>query len=160
MHGNRDFLLGRKFFRRTGCRLLPEEYVVNISGKPVLLLHGDTLCTEDTAYLRFRKRARNWFMQQLFLLKPLSKRRAIAQKYREASAVHTSTTPLDIMDVTPAAVEAVMQKHHVYQLIHGHTHRPGIHRFSLNYQPAERIVLGPWHEHGSAFICRGTAVKN
>lgn len=153
MHGNRDFLLGKKFLRATGCQLLPDEYVVNFAGVPTLLMHGDTLCTADAAYLKFRKKSRNWFLQKLFLLQSLEKRRNIAAKMREKSKAYTSTAPEHIMDVTQAEVERVMMKHHVQHLIHGHTHRPAVHEFELNHLPATRTVLGAWHEHGSVLVC-------
>ncbi len=153
MHGNRDFLLGKKFLKKTGCRLLPDEYVVDLAGTPTLLMHGDTLCTADIAYLKFRKTSRNWFMQQLFLWKPLKKRQAIAANMREKSKLYTSTASAAIMDVTQAEVERVMQKHHAQHLIHGHTHRPAVHHFELNQLPATRTVLAPWHECGSVLVC-------
>jgi UDP-2,3-diacylglucosamine hydrolase len=153
MHGNRDFLLGQRFLKATGCRLLPDEYVVNLGGIPTLLMHGDTLCTADIAYLKFRKKSRNWFMQQLFLLKSLKTRQQIAADMREKSKAYTSTAPEKLMDVTQAEVLRVMSKHHVQRLIHGHTHRPAIHHFELAALPATRTVLAPWHEHGSVLIC-------
>lgn len=153
MHGNRDFLIGKKFLKATGCQLLPDEYVVNLYSTPTLMMHGDTLCTEDVKYLKFRKKSRNWFMQQLFLLKSLESRRAIAKKYREASKTHTSTSPDYIMDVTPAEVERVMLKHNVQRLIHGHTHRKAVHSWMLDERPMTRTVLGAWHEHGSVLVC-------
>lgn len=160
LHGNRDFLLGKKFFRMTGCRLLPDETIVNIFGIPVLLMHGDTLCTEDKAYLKFRKKARNWFFQKLFLLKSLKKRKAIADQYREASQKYIATAPEHIMDVTPDEVIRVMKKHQVQHLIHGHTHRQAIHPLTLNHQSASRTVLGAWHSQGNAFICRENGEKS
>jgi UDP-2,3-diacylglucosamine hydrolase len=153
LRGNRDFLIGKKFLRNTGCVLLPDEYVITIAGKKTLLMHGDTLCTEDKAYLKFRKKARCWLVQKLFLLKSLETRRGIAQRYRDASKSHTSTMPDYIMDVTQAEVERVMLKHRVLDLIHGHTHRPNVHEFSLQGQPATRTVLAAWHEQGSVLIC-------
>jgi UDP-2,3-diacylglucosamine hydrolase len=153
MHGNRDFLIGKKFLRYTGCKLLPDEHVIDLYGTPTLLLHGDTLCTKDIAYMKFRKKARNWLLQKLFLLKSLEKRRAVAKKYRAASKMHTSTASEHIMDVCTTEVEQVMSKHKVQHLIHGHTHRPFVHHFTLQSQPATRTVLGAWHEHGSALVC-------
>lgn len=154
MHGNRDFLLGKKFRKMTGCRSLPDEKVISIFGVPTLLMHGDTLCTNDVAYLKFRKKARSWFFQKLFLFKPLAKRQAIAAKYRQASQMHIASVSEAIMDVTQAEVERVMQKHHVQHLIHGHTHREAVHTFQINDQTATRTVLGAWHEYGSALVCR------
>ena len=151
MHGNRDFLVGNRFLRATGCQLLPEEHLLEIDSTRVLLMHGDTLCTEDTAYLKFRKKARNVFFQKLFLWKSLKTRRQIAANMREKSKAYTSTTPTHIMDVTQAEVERVMQKHKATVLIHGHTHRPDTHQFVLNNTEVKRIVLTPWHDHGYVF---------
>lgn len=154
MHGNRDFLIGKKFIKATGCQLLPDEYVTTLSGVPTLMMHGDTLCTDDIKYMKFRKKMRNWFVQKFILMKSLETRRSIAKRYREASKAHISTVADYIMDVNQDEVERVMQKHHVLQLIHGHTHRKAVHTFDLNHSPATRTVLGPWHEYGSALICR------
>src|SRR6185312_9536271 len=136
MHGNRDFLLGKKFLRMTGCQLLPEEFVMNLAGTPTLLMHGDTLCAEDTVYLKFRKKSRGPLFKAMASCYPLKKRRQIAQRYRAASKEHTSKLPEYIMDVTQAEVERVMVKNNVLHLIHGHTHRPALHHFQLNGQPA------------------------
>lgn len=159
MHGNRDFLLGKKFMKMTGCKLLPDEYVVNLYGERILLMHGDTLCTQDVEYLKFRKKVRNWFVQKLFLLKSLKKRRSIADNMRNASKEHTKKIAYDIMDVTQSEVERVMQKHQVNYLIHGHTHREGIHNFLLNNETATRVVLGAWHERGSVLVYEKKGAK-
>lgn len=153
MHGNRDFLLGKRFLRQSGCKLLPEEYVINLYGTRTLMMHGDTLCREDHKYLKFRKKARSWFWQKLMLLKSLDSRRTLAKRYREGSKKHTSTTPYHIMDVTQDEVERLMLTHQVNHLIHGHTHRQAIHQFHLQGSPATRTVLGAWHEHGNVLIC-------
>lgn len=154
MHGNRDFLIGKKFLKMTGCILLPDEYIAHLGGVPTLLMHGDTLCTRDIAYLKFRKKARSWLFQKIVLLYSLKKRRAMAARYRAASKAHTSTTAEAIMDVTLEEVVRLLNKHHSQHLIHGHTHRPGVHSFELNGLPATRTVLGAWHDAGSALICR------
>jgi UDP-2,3-diacylglucosamine hydrolase len=153
MHGNRDFLLGKKFLRATGCQLLADEVVINLYGVPTLLMHGDTLCTQDVKYLQFRKKTRNWFFKKLISFKSLEKRREMAREYREKSKSHIATLADNIMDVTQTEVERVMQKHHVQHLIHGHTHRQAVHTFELNNKPATRTVLGAWHGSGSALIC-------
>lgn len=149
MHGNRDFLLGKKFQRETGCQFLKDPTLVNLYNTPVLLMHGDTLCTQDIAYLKFRKKARNVLFQKLFLWRSLAKRRAIAATMREGSKKHTATTAEYIMDVTQNEVERVMQKHQVKHLIHGHTHRPAIHEFLIDDEKYMRLVLAPWHDEGS-----------
>lgn len=151
-HGNRDFIIGKKFLRNTGCQLLPDEKKIILYGTPVLLMHGDTLCTQDHAYLKARKLGHNRLLQFLFLLLPLSTRKKFADKMRAKSARHTQSVPKEIMDVTQSEVERVMQKHNVTHLIHGHTHRPQTHHFTLNNQPATRFVLGAWHECGNAII--------
>jgi UDP-2,3-diacylglucosamine hydrolase len=153
MHGNRDFLIGKNFLRATGCQLLPDEYVVDIYGIPTLLMHGDTLCTLDVNYLKFRKKTRNWLVQKIFLLKSLEKRRIVAENYRKGSQSHIATLSENIMDVTQDEVESVMKKHQVQHLIHGHTHRQAIHQFELNHKNATRSVLGAWHESGNVLIC-------
>lgn len=153
MHGNRDFLLGKKFFQATGCQLLPDEYVIELAGVPTLLMHGDTLCTDDISYLKFRKKSRMWLFQKLFLMKSLAKRRLIAENMRAKSKLHTSSAPEYIMDIVQAEVERIMTKHDVYHLIHGHTHRLAKHEFILNNAKATRTVLGPWHKEGSVLVC-------
>jgi UDP-2,3-diacylglucosamine hydrolase len=153
-HGNRDFLIGKKFLTMTGCKLLPDEFVTPIFGTPTLLMHGDSLCTRDINYLKFRKKSRGFLFKLLMKCYSLEKRRSIAKNYREKSKMHTSKMPEYIMDVTQSEVERVMRKHQVLHLIHGHTHRPFIHHFELDKQPATRTVLSAWHERGNALICR------
>jgi UDP-2,3-diacylglucosamine hydrolase len=149
MVGNRDFLLGQDFARRAGFTLLDDGTVHELYGRPTLLMHGDVLCTDDIAYQTVRKQVRTpeWMAQVLSM--PLEARRAFAAKAREDSRAHTGSTMETIMDVNADAVADAMRKAGVARLIHGHTHRPAIHRFDLDGQPAERIVLGDWYEHGS-----------
>jgi UDP-2,3-diacylglucosamine hydrolase len=149
MVGNRDFLLGEAFARRAGFTLLQDGTVHDLYGRPTLLMHGDVLCTDDIAYQTVRKQVRTpeWMSQVLAM--PLAARRAFAAKAREDSRAHTGSTMETIMDVNADAVADAMRKAGVTRLVHGHTHRPAIHRFDLNRQPAERIVLGDWYEHGS-----------
>jgi UDP-2,3-diacylglucosamine hydrolase len=152
MHGNRDFLLGKRYLHNTGCQLLLDPTKMTIYGTQILLTHGDILCTRDVAYLKARVVLRNRFIQILFLLLPLVLRKKIAAYLREKSAKHTKSTMIEIMDVTQEEVEKVMINHSVSHLIHGHTHRPDIHHFVLNHIPATRIVLGAWHDHGHILI--------
>jgi UDP-2,3-diacylglucosamine hydrolase len=144
MHGNRDFLLGKRFMRATGARLLKDPTVIKLNGAPTLLMHGDTLCTDDKDYLAFRKKVRNPLLQRLFLWKSLQKRKAIAEKMRAASQLKKTNKPEDIMDVSQSEVLRVMEKHGVTQLIHGHTHRPAMHELILDGKPAKRLVLSDW----------------
>jgi UDP-2,3-diacylglucosamine hydrolase len=147
MHGNRDYLIGKKFLQSAGMQLLEEEKKISIFGRDVLLMHGDTLCTQDIPYLKMRKTIRHPLTQKLFLSLPLIFRKKIANKIRDKSMQYTRQTASHIMDVTQAEVERVMQKHEVSYLIHGHTHKPACHSFAMNHTPAQRIVLGAWHEH-------------
>jgi UDP-2,3-diacylglucosamine hydrolase len=149
MHGNRDFLIGPKFCEATGCRLLGDYERIDLYGEPVLLTHGDLLCTDDTRYQALRATLRKPKWQREFLGKPLEERRKIAAELRELSATEIAAKSYEIMDVNQATVERTMREHRVSLLLHGHTHRPAIHRFVLDGAPAARIVLGAWHEQAS-----------
>ena len=149
IHGNRDFLLGKRFAAASGMTLLPEEQVLDIHGKRILIMHGDTLCTDDEGYQRFRRKVHQPWLQKLFLLLPLFIRQRIALKMRAGSKQANSSKDVTIMDVNAAAVQETMARHQVHCLIHGHTHRPAVHQLTVNNQPAERIVLGAWHSEGS-----------
>ncbi len=155
MHGNRDFLLGERFCQESGCTLLPDPTRIDLDGTPTLLMHGDTLCLADRAYLRYRRVVRNPFIKKLFLSFPLRLREKIAQKLRRTSDAYTRNRDAMLMDVEPDEVIRVMREHGVNRLIHGHTHRPAIHKLKLeiNGKPAERIVLGAWHNMGSVLVC-------
>jgi len=144
MHGNRDFLIGYGFADACGIRLLPETKVIDLYGTPTLIMHGDQLCTDDVAYQQFRTMVRNPQWQQQFLQLSLAQRVEQAKQARDASKEETRQKAEDIMDVNQAAVERVMRENKVLRLIHGHTHRPALHNFTLDGQDAERIVLGDW----------------
>jgi len=149
MHGNRDFLVGQRFATRTGCRLLGDYETVDAYGERVLLTHGDLLCTDDTRYMTLRKSVRDPAWQREFLAKPLAERRKIAREMRAMSQTEVATKLDYIMDVNAASVAATMRASGVRTLLHGHTHRPDVHRFELDGRDATRIVLGAWHERGS-----------
>ncbi|WP_421356523.1 UDP-2,3-diacylglucosamine diphosphatase [Pseudocitrobacter faecalis] len=149
IHGNRDFLLGKRFARESGMTLLPEEQRLELYGRPVLILHGDTLCTDDAGYQAFRAKVHTPWIQKLFLMLPLFFRQKIAARMRADSKAANSHKSMEIMDVNPQAVVDVMEKHHVQWLIHGHTHRPDVHTLTANGEPAYRVVLGAWHTEGS-----------
>lgn len=153
MHGNRDFLLGEDFARRSGVRLLPDSTVIELFGTPALLLHGDTLCTDDRAYQDFRAMVREPRWQRDFLARPIGERQAIARQLRETSQEATRGKAEYITDVNADAVAGCMRDAGVRLLIHGHTHRPAMHEFELDGQPARRIVLGDWYEQGSLLRC-------
>jgi len=149
MHGNRDFLLGTDYAARAGITLLSDPTVLDLHGERTLLMHGDTLFTDDFEYQKFRTLVRNPAWQQQFLAKPLAERRAFAAQARGESRKQTAMKAAEIMDVNQEAVESVMLAHGVRRLIHGHTHRPATHRFDLDGKAAERIVLGDWYEQSS-----------
>ncbi|WP_163921465.1 UDP-2,3-diacylglucosamine diphosphatase [Photobacterium sp. Alg240-V54] len=152
IHGNRDFLIGKRFSRETGITLLPEHSVVDLYGTPTLILHGDTLCIEDQAYQRYRKKVHNPVIQWLFARLPLSYRIKVGDKFRQNSGKNNQTKSQSIMDVTQAEVIRIMREANVTQMIHGHTHRPNIHNFDIDGIPAQRIVLGDWYDHGSVLV--------
>ncbi|AWL12413.1 UDP-2,3-diacylglucosamine diphosphatase [Saliniradius amylolyticus] len=154
IHGNRDFLIGQRFARQSGVQLLPEHQVIDLYGEPTLIMHGDSLCTRDTEYMRFRRKARGWWWPRLMLAMPLWYRRRVAQKARRQSAEGNAIKPEEIMDVTPDEVVKVMGQTGVKRLIHGHTHRPAVHQFEIDGRPAERIVLGDWYEQGSILVAK------
>jgi UDP-2,3-diacylglucosamine hydrolase len=149
MHGNRDFLIGERFCASTGCRLLGDYERIEINGEPVLLTHGDLLCTDDTRYQALRGQLRSPAWQRDFLAKTVAERRKIATDLRQMSAVEIAAKSEYIMDVNQGTVERTMREFDVRLLLHGHTHRPAIHRFTLDGRPAQRIVLGAWYEQES-----------
>ncbi|HXD36363.1 MAG TPA: UDP-2,3-diacylglucosamine diphosphatase [Rhodanobacter sp.] len=149
MVGNRDFLLGQTFARRAGMTLLDDGIVHDVQGRPTLLMHGDTLCTDDVAYQAVRRQVRTPEWQAQILSMPLEARRAFAAKARADSKAHTGSSAESIMDVNGDAVAEAMRGAGVTRLIHGHTHRPAVHEFELDGKAAQRIVLGDWYEHGS-----------
>ena len=149
MHGNRDFLLGERFCRETGARLLEDGTVVDVHGEPVLLMHGDVLCTDDVSYQRLRRIVRHPVTRWIFRHMTLGQRRALARRLRAGSRMHVGETPPEIMDVNAGAVEDAFRRAGVRTLIHGHTHRPAVHELDVDGRPARRVVLGDWHTRGS-----------
>ena len=148
MHGNRDFLIGKDFCRRSGCTLLNDPTVIKLNGEPVLLMHGDSLCTDDIGYMRMRRWLRNPL--SLFILRnlPLKTRHRIGRKLRNESQQRTRYKALDITDVNQDEVLRVMRKHQATTLIHGHTHRPAVHPLEIDGKAVQRIVLGDWDKAG------------
>lgn len=149
IHGNRDFLLGNRFAKLSSMQILPEVTLIDLYGKPVVIMHGDTLCTRDIDYQAFRKKSRSWWWQAMIKSLPLFVRRKIANNYRDQSATATAMKSQDIMDVTPSEVVRCLEQHQSQLLIHGHTHRPAIHDIKANGEKAQRIVLGDWYEQGA-----------
>jgi len=159
IHGNRDFLIGKRFAKQTQCKILAEETVLDLYGTPTLIMHGDTLCTDDIAYQKYRAKARNPWIQKPLLMLSVQRRLKIAEGLRNKSKSATQEKPEDIMDVNQLAVEQVMQKHNVNHLIHGHTHRPAEHEFNLGGNSYRRIVLGDWYDQGSVLRCTPETMK-
>lgn len=150
--GNRDFLVGERFADTIGCTLLPEQHIIDFYGTPTLLMHGDSLCTDDIAYQQARVMLRNPLWQQQFLSLPLASRIAQAQAMRAQSQQAMQSKSEQILDVNPHAVMQVLQQNGVQQLIHGHTHRPAIHELPMATGIAKRIVLGDWHEDRLSYV--------
>jgi UDP-2,3-diacylglucosamine hydrolase len=144
MHGNRDLLLGAGFLRATGAQLLADPCVAQLGGREALLAHGDAWCTQDVEYMRFRATVRNEATQRQFLAGPRAARLAFMGAARAKSEAGKQAKAMAIMDVTPSAVEAALLASGQRLLIHGHTHRPAVHRFLLDGEPTERWVLPDW----------------
>ena len=149
MHGNRDFLLQSDYAALSGMVLLPGEHVADLYGERVLLMHGDSLCTDDIPYQQFRSLVRNPAWQKDFLGKSPQERLQIALQARDASAEHKGNVDMNIMDVNLVEVISAFERHGVLRMIHGHTHRPAIHDLDVNGHAAQRIVLGDWYTQGS-----------
>jgi UDP-2,3-diacylglucosamine hydrolase len=149
MQGNRDFLYGEQFARETGCQLLEDPVIVHIHGERVLVTHGDALCTDDRSYQSLRAIVRDPGWQRMFLkLKP-EQRLTLAEAARAGSRKHIAQAAMTIMDVNQGTAAIAMRAAGVKMLLHGHTHRPAIHRFLLDGKDATRIVLGDWYDQGS-----------
>ncbi len=148
MHGNRDFLMGERFCRATGAQLLADPAVVDLGGVKTLLMHGDTLCTDDLDYQGWRRTARSPAWQQEFLSQPLEARRRTVGALRDKSREVIQAKPAEIMDVNDDAVREAFRRHGVTRLVHGHTHRPGRHELEVDGRRCERWVLPDWYGPG------------
>ena len=148
MHGNRDFLAAERFARETGAKLIPDPTTIDLYGKPTLLMHGDTMCTDDVKYQAFRAQVRNPAWQQAALARPIEERLVMASRMRVESEGTKQETAMDIMDVTPSAVEKAFADSGCSQMIHGHTHRPARHVLQVGGTERVRWVLPDWYEHG------------
>jgi len=148
MHGNRDFLLGESFCQRSGMTFLPEPSVITLNQEPVVIMHGDSLCTKDLDYIAFRNMARGTAWQTNFLSQPIKDRKAFAEKARKESQANNSMKDPSLMDVTQSEVDNLLDQSNSVRLIHGHTHRPATHNWQFNGQDRVRIVLGDWYTKG------------
>jgi UDP-2,3-diacylglucosamine hydrolase len=153
MHGNRDFLAAAGFEAASGARLVDDPQVLDLYGEPTLVMHGDTLCTDDLAYQQFRRMVRDPQWQQSFLALPVAARRQQAQAVRSRSEADKQTKTEAIMDVNPGAVDEAFRGHAYPRLIHGHTHRPAHHRLEVDGRPCERWVLQDWYLSGGYLQC-------
>jgi UDP-2,3-diacylglucosamine hydrolase len=153
MVGNRDFMMGKQFAERCGCQLIAEPTIIDLYGIKTLLIHGDSLCIDDVSYQRYRRKTRNKFLQWCFLHLPVRYRQGISDKIKQKSREQKQFKSSMIMDVNQREVSRIMQEHDVQYLIHGHTHRPAIHPFTLANKPTYRIVLGDWENGISVLKC-------
>lgn len=154
MAGNRDFLLGPDFARRSGLTLLDDATLIDLHGTPTLLMHGDALCTDDFAYMQFRNTVRTPQYIARFLAQPLAARKAQIEQIRRHSEAQKQVKASEIMDVNRDAVIAALRSHRAPRLIHGHTHRPADHAHDVDGMACMRIVLADWHDaHGEYLRC-------
>ena len=153
MHGNRDFLIGNGFEELSGCKILPDPYIIDLFGSKTLLSHGDMFCTDDIEYQKFRTAVRTPKWIENVLSKSVEERLIYANHIRSESQKMSSMKSEDIMDVNENSVETIMRQWQVLHLIHGHTHRPKQHHFMLDNLPATRIVLGDWQESAKVLVC-------
>jgi UDP-2,3-diacylglucosamine hydrolase len=153
MHGNRDFLMAEKLAAACHATLLPDPTLIDLYGTPTLLTHGDTLCTDDVAYQRYRSQVHTPAWQHQFLSQPLAQRKSIIEQLRARSESEKQYKSSDIMDVNDAAVSSLLRAYHYPRLIHGHTHRLKRHQHEVDAHTCERWVLGDWHETGNALRC-------
>ncbi len=149
MHGNRDFLLGKEFCAQSGAQLLPDPLIITLYGEPVLVMHGDALCSDDRPYQRLRATVRDADWQRRFLALSVAQRRALAGAARAGSRAHTAAIEYAIADVNAASLALALQAAGASTLLHGHTHRPGFYPFQIDGHPCMRIVLGDWYTQGS-----------
>ncbi|WP_296058384.1 UDP-2,3-diacylglucosamine diphosphatase [uncultured Amphritea sp.] len=144
-HGNRDFLVGKRFAELSGVQILGDSEIIKLASGPALLMHGDQLCTDDHAYQALRQQLRNPQWQQAVLTKSVTERLEMAKQLRMASETQTAGKSTEIMDVNQQAVREAMTEANCDLLIHGHTHRPAVHSLE---QGQRRIVLGDWDSSG------------
>lgn len=152
MRGNRDFLMGKRFCDETGAIMLQDPSVIELQGRPALIMHGDLLCTQDKSYQRYRRLVHAPSFQKIFLALPRFLRVGIAHDFSNLTKRLSRRKAATITDVEQSTVAATMRKHGVTLLIHGHTHRPAVHDFELDGQPARRIVIGDWYEQDSVLV--------
>lgn len=156
MHGNRDFLIGEAFQRAARITLLPDPTLIDLYGQPTLLMHGDTLCSDDVEYQAFRSQVRNPAWQRQFLATPLATRKAQIEALRQRSEQEKSSKAAEIMDTNADTVADTLRAYNYPRLIHGHTHRPAMHLHSVDGKTCERWVLTDWYKVGGYLRCDAT----
>jgi len=159
MHGNRDFLVGKEFCRVAGATLLDDPHRVELHGRSAVVMHGDTLCTDDHDYQNWRRTARSLQWQRDFLAASIDERRERILALREKSREVIQAKPAEIMDVNDGAVREALRAHKVNLLIHGHTHRPAHHKLEVDGQSCERWVLPEWYGRGGYLVADATGLK-
>ena len=152
MHGNRDFLIGEDFCKASSIKLINDPRIIEIDTKKVMLTHGDELCTDDKEYQAFRSVVRNPLWQKDFLNFPISKREKIAGEAKDASKDSKESKAMEIMDVNTDAVLKAFNDHDIEIMIHGHTHRPNIHKVSNEGKNLTRYVLGDWSKNSAIIL--------
>ena len=157
--GNRELLLDDNFGTLSGAKILPDFAIIDLDGKRVLLMHGDLLCTRDVKYQIYRKILVNPITRLIIKLMPYRLRIFLSHGLRSTMDRSVMQKTKDIMDVEPSAVNTIMQKYNVTELIHGHTHRPDIHNFMINGSPVQRIVLGDWYHDAEILLCKNEGRK-
>jgi UDP-2,3-diacylglucosamine hydrolase len=159
MHGNRDFLIGERFAREAGLTILADPTLIELYGQRVLLMHGDTLCTDDVAYQKFRAQTRTTDWKNTTLAQPYEARQELARSIRTQSDSEKSQKAEEIMDVTEATVEEVFRQYHYPLMIHGHTHRPATHQLLIDGRACERWVLADWHGRGECLEASNSGLQ-
>ncbi|MBA2654327.1 MAG: UDP-2,3-diacylglucosamine diphosphatase [Gammaproteobacteria bacterium] len=149
MRGNRDFLIGKRFAKQTGCKILAEHSIAQVYGEDVILLHGDSLCSLDLKHMKFRKLTNNLLLRALFLSLPLRVRKKIGDSLRQSSRGHHSIVP-DYLDVVPETIDHIFSTTPAQLMVHGHIHKASVFKTMLDHKPTERIVLGAWEHQGCA----------
>jgi UDP-2,3-diacylglucosamine hydrolase len=159
LRGNRDLLMGEALAHACHATLLNDPSLIDLYGTPTLLSHGDTLCTDDTEYQRYRATVHDAEFQRQFLAKPLAERKIYIAQLRNRSTTEKQTKDRTIMDVSDAAVATLLREYCYPRLIHGHTHRPNRHEHAIDGHCCERWVLGDWHQQGSALRCDSSGIS-
>lgn len=158
-HGNRDLLMGQALAHACRATLLDDPTLLDLYGAPILISHGDTLCTDDVDYQRFRTQVHDAEFQKNFLAQPLAERKARIERLRQLSTMEKLNKDIAIMDVNNAAVADLLREYQYPRLIHGHTHRPARHEHIVDGHRCERWVLGDWYQYGSALRCDAQGCK-